>query len=73
MDSDNLEKAKSLFEEYISQYPSGYNPFDSMGEFYFAQKDYENAKIYYNKALDAYPAANSPFQKLQEINALSAE
>ena len=73
MDSDNLEKAKTLFEEYISQYPSGYNPFDSMGEFYFAQKDYENAKIYYNKALDAYPAANSPFQKLQEINALSAE
>ena len=38
-----------------------------------AQKDCENAKIYYNKALDAYPAANSPFQKLQEINALSAE
>ena len=73
MQSDNLEKAKSIFEEYISQYPSGYNPFDSMGEFYFTQKDYENAKIYYNKALDAYPAANSPFQKLQEINALSAE
>jgi tetratricopeptide (TPR) repeat protein len=44
-----------------------------MGEFYFAQKDYENAKTYYNKALDIYPAANSAFQKLEEVNTLTAE
>jgi len=62
-----------MFEEYISLYPNGYNPYDSMGEFYFLQKDYENTKIYYNKALDAYPAANSAFQKMQEINSLSSK
>ena len=73
MQSDSLEKAKTMFEEYISLYPNGYNPYDSMGEFYFLQKDYENAKIYYNKALDAYPAANSAFQKMQEINSLSSK
>jgi tetratricopeptide (TPR) repeat protein len=73
MQSGNLEKAKATFEAYISQYPNGYNPYDSMGEFYFAQKDYENAKTYYNKALDIYPAANSASRKLEEVNALTAE
>ena len=73
MQSGEPDKAKSFFEEYIESYPSGYNPYDSMGEFYFAQKDYENAKTYYNKALDAYPSANSAYLKLEEIKALSAE
>ena len=73
MQSGELDKAKSSFEEYIESYPNGYNPHDSMGEFYFAQKDYENAKIYYNKALDAYPSAISSILKLQEINTLSAK
>jgi TolA-binding protein len=73
MQSGDLDKAKSFFEEYIESYPSGYNPYDSMGEFYFAQKDYENAKTYYNKALDAYPAANSAYLKLEEIKELSAK
>ena len=40
------EKSKSLFEEYISLYPEGYNPVnfsidnvDSMGEFYYNEGD----------------------------------
>ena len=35
------EKAKSLFEEYIELYPNGYNPYDSMGEFYYNEGDLE--------------------------------
>ncbi|MEN8666255.1 MAG: tetratricopeptide repeat protein [Flavobacteriaceae bacterium] len=73
MQSGDLDKAKSFFEEYIESYPSGYNPYDSMGEFYFLQKDYENAKIYYEMALNIFPAANSANQKLKEINTLNIE
>lgn len=71
MQSGELDKAKSFFEEYIESYPSGYNPYDSMGEFYFLQEDYENAKLYYEKALDNYPAANSANQKIIDIGKLN--
>ena len=62
------EKAKELFEEYLSLYPNGYNSYDSMGEYYFNEGDYENAKLYYNKALDAYPSSVSANTMLDRIN-----
>ena len=73
MQANDIEKAKATFEDYMVSYPQGYNPYDSMGEFYYMQKDYETAKKYYEAALDIFPAANSAFQKLQEINAMDAK
>ena len=69
----DLDKAKSTFEQYMEIYPEGYNAYDSMAEFYFNQKDYENAKIYYEKALQAYPGANSANQKIRQVAALLEE
>ena len=64
------EKAKELFEEYLSLYPNGYNSYDSMGEYYFNEGDYENAKLYYDKALDIYPSSISANTMLNRINEL---
>ena len=61
-------KAKKLFEEYIDSYPNGYNPYDSMGEFYFNEDDFENALIYYNKAIDNYPSSIPARTMLNRIN-----
>ena len=64
------EKAKELFEEYLSLYPNGYNSYDSMGEYYFNEGDYENAKLYYDKALDIYPSsisANTMLNRIYEL------
>ena len=59
--------AKAHFEKYISLYPDGYNPYDSMGEFYFLTGDLANSEKYYNMTLDKYPFANSAIDKLKEI------
>ena len=62
------EKAKSLFEEYIELYPNGYNPYDSMGEFYYNEGDLENAKLYYSKAVEKYYAATTANGRLSALN-----
>ena len=59
---------KSLFEEYIELYPNGYNPYDSMGEFYYNEGDLENAKLYYSKAVEKYYAATVANGRLNELN-----
>lgn len=61
--------AKTYFEKYISMYSEGYNPYDSMGEFYFLTGDMENSEKYYNMALEKYPFNASSTDKLKEINA----
>jgi len=59
--------AKTHFEKYISLYPDGYNPYDSMGEFYFLTGDLANSEKYYNLTLDKYPFTTSAINKLKEI------
>ena len=53
------EKSKASFESYLALYPEGYNPYDSMAEYYMYEKNYEQAKKYYEKVLDVFPLSNS--------------
>ncbi len=69
----NKDKAKNYFDQYIKAYPDGYNPYDSMGDYYSNEKDYENALSYYQKSLDRYPANRSSIKKIREINDLNAD
>ena len=48
----------------------GYNSHDSMGEYYFNDKDYENSLLHYQMALDNYPAASNAKTMIAEITAL---
>ena len=57
-----------MFEEYIELYPNGYNPYDSMGEFYYNEGDLENAKYFYNKAAENFYAASTANERLKELN-----
>jgi tetratricopeptide (TPR) repeat protein len=59
--------AKMHFEKYISLYPGGYNPYDSMGEFYFLTGDLATAEKYYKMVLEKYPFSTSAINKLAEI------
>jgi Pre-mRNA 3''-end processing (cleavage and polyadenylation) factor len=59
--------AKMHFEKYIELYPDGYNPYDSMGEFYFNTGDMVNSEKYYTMALERYPFNTSSIQKIDEI------
>lgn len=68
LDKKDLAKAKECFEKYIQLYPDGYNPYDSMGEYYLTAGDVANAKKYYTMAVERYPFSNSSVQALQKIN-----
>ncbi|MDQ6756892.1 MAG: hypothetical protein M3004_08145 [Bacteroidota bacterium] len=59
--------AKQYFEKYIAKYPEGYNPYDSMGEFYLLTGDMENAKKYYSMSLEKYPYNNSSLNALEKM------
>ncbi len=63
------QKAKEYFEKYISMRPDGYNPYDSMGEFYLLTGDSTNAEKYYTMALEKYPFFTSSINALEKINA----
>jgi Tfp pilus assembly protein PilF len=59
--------AKQHFEKYVELYPTGCNPYDSFGEFYFITGDMDNAEKYYRLALEKYPFNTSSIEKLNEI------
>ena len=67
-DKKDTATAKTYFEKYIEVYPAGYNPYDSMGEFYYITGDMANSKIYYTKSLEHYPFCYSSRQKMEELN-----
>ena len=62
------DMAKQNFEKYISLYPNGSNPYDSMGEFYLNTGDTANARKYYNMSLEKYPFSNSSVNAIQKMN-----
>jgi tetratricopeptide (TPR) repeat protein len=61
--------AKQYFEKYITMYPDGCNPYDSMGEFYLDTGDTANAEKYYKMALEKYPFNISSVEALEKIEA----
>jgi Tfp pilus assembly protein PilF len=67
-DKKDTATAKKYFEKYIEVYPDGYNPYDSMGEFYYRIGDMENSKKYYTKSLEHYPFCYTSRQKMEELN-----
>lgn len=62
------DMAKQNFEKYISLYPNGSNPYDSMGEFYLNTGDTANARKYYNMSLEKYPFSNSSINAIQKMD-----
>ena len=70
MKNGNMRKAKDYFERYCQTRPDGYNSHDSMGEYYFNNKDYKNSILHYQMALDNYPAANNAKKMITEIETL---
>jgi Tfp pilus assembly protein PilF len=68
LDKKDMTKAKECFDKYIKLYPNGYNPYDSMGEYYMTAGDVANAKKYYTMAVEKYPFSTSSVEALQKIN-----
>ena len=66
---DQKETSKKYFDDYIKTYP-GSNSYDSMGEFYYYEKDYENSLKSYKKSLEYYSQSLSGNEKVKELESL---
>jgi len=64
----DFDLAKQNFEKYIALYPDGYNPYDSMGEFYATTGDVPNAEKYYAMSLEKYPFNSNSIAALKKID-----
>ena len=52
MRKKEMEKAKSAFDKYLVASPKDANPYDSMADYFMANKEYKNAAEYYDKAFE---------------------
>ena len=63
------DKAKEYLDEYLRLYP-GNNSNDSMGEYYYFEKDYETSLKYYKKSLEHFRFSVSGNDKVRELEKL---
>ncbi|MEM5565120.1 tetratricopeptide repeat protein [Psychroserpens sp. AS72] len=66
-----IEEAISIFTLLISEFPNSSNAFDSMGESYFLNDQFELSKISYQKSLERNPEntnAEEMINRIEKIN-----
>ena len=51
LDRKEMMKARTAFEDYIAYSANEANPYDSMADYYMANKEYEKAAVFYEKAV----------------------
>ena len=67
MGKGDMEGAQKAFSDYIAAYPSGYNAFDSMGEYHFKNENKESSMEFYAKAVENYPFASNAKRVLSQM------
>lgn len=67
MYNDEMENAYRLFNLNIRNYPNSYNAYDSMGDYYMAMNDKENALLFCAKSLEIkeFPATRKKLGMLK--------
>ncbi len=67
IEKDQIEEAISIFTLLISEFPNSSNAFDSMGEAYYHNKNYNRALNNYKKSLELNPNNSNAKEMLKEI------
>jgi CubicO group peptidase (beta-lactamase class C family)/Tfp pilus assembly protein PilF len=67
-----INKAIEIFEFATKEYPENANLFDSLGEAYFINKEYDKAIINYKKSLELNPDNKNAQKYILKINELKA-
>ncbi len=55
LNHEEVKKSILIFKLLVSEFPDNFNAYDSLGEAYFVNNDYENALINYKKSLELNP------------------
>ena len=62
-----MKGAQKAFFDYIESYSSGYNAYDSMGEYHLKNGNKDSGMEYYSKAVENYPFASNAKQVLSRM------
>ena len=71
--ADNVNKAIEIFDFAIAEFPENANLYDSLGQVYFENEDYENALVNYKKSLELNPENDNAKEYISEINLLMSK
>lgn len=55
LQSGDMDRAKDMFDAYMTAAPDHSNPYDSMGDYYMAVEDYESAVSHFERAAEIAP------------------
>ncbi len=70
---DNTKKAIEIFDFAIAEYPENANLYDSLGQVYFENENYDKALLNYKKSLDLNPNNDNAKKYISEINLLNSK
>ena len=62
-----VDEAIAVFELNVAEYPSAWNPYDSLGEAYMVKGDREKAVANYRKSLDLNPNNENAARMLERL------
>ena len=67
MSKGDMKGAQKAFSDYIEAYSSGYNAYDSMGEYHLKNDNKDSGMEYYSKAIENYPFASNAKRVLSQM------
>ena len=67
INDDRVIDAIKIFQLLVSEFPNGFNGFDSLGEAYYIKGDFEQAIINYQKSLNLKPKNSNAERLIAEI------
>lgn len=73
MAQGDMETAKSYFDKYIELAPNHANPYDSMGDYLMAVKDYKGAAEHFDKAASLNPDQPIHAEKAEKARGMIGE
>tara|TARA_R110002073_G_scaffold128999_3_gene275088 strand:+ start:43996 stop:45462 length:1467 start_codon:yes stop_codon:yes gene_type:complete len=70
MREDKNADAIEIFKYIVSEFPNEYNPYDSLGEGYFMDKQYDLALLNYKRSLELNPENDNAERMIKHINSV---
>ncbi|MCK8522218.1 serine hydrolase [Aquimarina sp. D1M17] len=70
MGQDKIEEAIEVLELLVSEFPELSNPYDSLGEAYFMNKQYDLSLVNYKKSLELNPKNDNAVEMIEKIKTI---
>ena len=69
---DKISEAIKVFQLLVSEFPSSANPYDSLGEAFFMNEQYDLSLVNYKKSLELNPKNGNAVKMIQKIEEIKS-